>query len=82
MKKLIIIIAASFLVGCSSADIAGFSALGQSHHIKQFSGGALIGEWDSTGKIENERSSDGYYFQDTKTQKLIMVSGTVQITVN
>jgi hypothetical protein len=67
--------------GCSSGNYAAWSAWGKPHHIKQFSGGKLIGEWDSVGKIENESHSDGYYFEDKATRRLILVSGDVQITV-
>lgn len=81
------LIALSLLVGslvvapaCTSGNQAAFNAWGQPHHVKQFSGGILIGEWDSVGKI-NETASDGYYFQDAKTGKLISLSGTVQITL-
>lgn len=65
---------------CTSGEQAAMGAWGRPHHIKQFSGGNLIGEWDSAGKI-NETQSDGYYFQDLKTGKLVSVSGTVQITL-
>lgn len=71
-----------FLTGCTDATMSGISAYGQAHHIKQFSGGQLIGEWDSTGKVQNEAQSDGYYFEDAKTHKIVEVSGTVQITLN
>ncbi len=67
--------------GCSNADISGVKAWGAKHHVKQYSGGVLIGEWDSTGKIENETHSDGYYFEDVKTKKIVRISGDVQITI-
>jgi hypothetical protein len=65
---------------CSDGQNAAISAWGRPHHIKQFSGGVLVGEWDSTGKI-NETQSDGYYFEDAKTRQVVSVSGTVQITL-
>lgn len=65
---------------CSTSDQAAIGAWGKPHHVKQFSGGILIGEWDSTGKI-SETESDGYYFEDVLTGKLVSVSGTVQITL-
>lgn len=70
------------LSGCTSASRAGIAAYGQNHHIKQFSGGVLVGEWDSNGKVQNEEGSDGYYFEDLKTHKIVEASGTVQITIN
>lgn len=70
------------LAACSNATQSEYGAWGQSHHIKQFSGGKLIEEWDSTGAVSNEDKSDGKYFQDVKTGKLVDVSGDIQITVN
>ena len=82
MKKLIfIIVAAIALSGCKDATQAQFSGLGKPHIIKQFSGGVIVGEWESTGSISNETKSDGWYFEDAKTRKLVELTGTVQITV-
>lgn len=66
---------------CSDATNAAISAYGQKHHIKLYSGGVLIGEWESTGKINNEAHSDGYYFKDDKTGKLVTICGQIIITV-
>lgn len=41
----------------------------------------MIGEWDTTGKVENEGQSDGYFFQDAATQRMVCVCGQVIITV-
>lgn len=78
---LLLLLLTSCTWACSSGQNAALNAWGQPHHIKQFSCGQVIGEWDSVGKI-NETESDGYYFEDLKTHKLISLSGTVQITVN
>lgn len=81
MKRLMILVAILVSISaCSNADWAATRAWGQTHHVKQFSGGVLVGEWDTDGKI-NETQSDGYYFEDKATGKIVSVSGTVQITV-
>ena len=67
--------------GCKDATQAQFSAMNKPHIIKQFSGGVQVGEWESTGSISNEEKSDGWYFEDSKTGKLVELTGTVQITV-
>ena len=89
MKRLSLLLVMGFAlittvvcIGCSNANQAAMSAWGRPHHIKQFSGAKLIGEWDSTGKVNNEESSDGYKFQDAKTGQIVRISGHVQITVN
>lgn len=77
----ILLLAAIGISGCTDTQIASLQAYGQAHHIKQFSGGQVVGEWDSTGKVLNEPQSDGYQFEDAKTHKIVEVSGTVQITI-
>ena len=54
------------------------TSLGQSGHIKVYSGGVLIYEGDSTGKI-SKYNSNGYYFEDAKTRKLVRITGDIII---
>lgn len=70
-----------FIFGCSNAQMSSMQSWGADHHVVQYSGGVKIGEWTAHGKIENEESSDGYFFMDAKTGKPVMISGTVQITL-
>lgn len=81
MKSLMGCILLVFIMGCSNANLARFSALGKRHDVKCYSGGVVIYEGHSTGKIENEHQSDGYYFQDEQTGKFVTVSGNCVITV-
>jgi hypothetical protein len=84
MNKSLTILALTALViltGCSRANQAAIGAWGQDHHIKQFSGSVLIGEWDSTGKVNND-GENGYSFQDKATNLNVRISGHVTITVN
>lgn len=81
--KFAVISLALLAIGCTDAGWAGsVGSLNKSHHVKQYSGGQLVGEWDSTGKVLNEDRSDGYHFVDKKTGKLIRISGDLQITIN
>jgi hypothetical protein len=77
----IMIISAAFLGGCSRANTAAINAWGQKHVVTLYSGGQIVGQWETTGKIEDEDKGDGRYFQDDKTGKLISISGTYVITV-
>ena len=79
MKKLVVFVI--ILVGCSNARMAKIQAWGKKHHVTCYSGGVVIYDGDTSGKIENEMHSDGYYFQDDKTGKLVGVSGNCVITV-
>lgn len=84
MKRFWIAMAAMGIVlmtGCTDTQMAGYQAYGQPHHIKQYACGVLIGEWTSTGKVLSAEHSDGYRFEDSKTHKIVEISGTVQITL-
>lgn len=71
---------AAGLVGCTDAQMASVKAVGSAHHVKCWSGGIVIYEGDATGAVSNEAHSDGYYFEDAATKKLIGVSGNCVIT--
>ena len=81
MKKAILGVCLLALGGCSNADFAALSAFGKRHRVKCYSGGVVIYKGTTTGKIENEGYSDGYYFQDESTGKFVGVSGNCVITV-
>lgn len=76
---LIFVIGLFLICGCTDATIGKFKALGDSAHVTCFSGGKLIYEGCSTGKVKSESSSDGYYFQDKRTKKVMEVSGNCVI---
>jgi hypothetical protein len=63
------------LLACSDTDIAHMKSLGSSGHITCYSGGQVIYDGDSTGKIQTESSSDGWALMDAKTGRLVRVSG-------
>jgi hypothetical protein len=79
MNKLILIICLFSVLGCSRAKRSAILAINSKHRITLYSGGQAVRTWVSSGKIENESKSDGYYFQDDKTGKLIRVSGQILI---
>ena len=41
--------------------------------------GTVIKVWESTGNVSNEAQSDGWYFKDEATGKLVEVTGTLVI---
>ena len=69
------------VAACTDTCQAGLSAYGEPHTIICYSGGVKIGEWTSTGKVQNEGNSDGYQFMDSASQKQIRVSGECIIFV-
>lgn len=48
--------------------------------MELFSGGKRVGVWHTTGKIQSEEHSDGYYFESEETKGLITVSGNIVVT--
>jgi len=83
MKKILIIAALCLtLFSCKDSSIAQFNALGRKHIITLYAyDGSIIKQWESTGNVSNQAHSDGYFFEDSKTLKLIEVTGTVVIEV-
>jgi len=67
-------------IGCSDATKSQWSSLGQEHKIELWSGGKKVQEWTSTGKVMSESNSDGYFFCDKTTKKLVRVTGDLVIT--
>lgn len=81
LRLIVIASTAIFISACSDAERSAFNALGKKHRVTMYSGGKIVGEWVSSGKIENESNSDGYYFKDDATGKMVTVAGDVTITV-
>jgi hypothetical protein len=82
MKKIALLslaILALSTMGCSDADRAQFSSNGSAGDITCYSGGKVIYQGRSTGKIQTETDSDGWYFEESGTGKLIRVSGACVI---
>jgi hypothetical protein len=68
-----------FAVSCTDAGCSKLSSLGDRAKISCYSGGKLIYEGESTGKVSSERNSDGYYFKDAEDGRLKEVSGNCVI---
>lgn len=68
------------IVGCKDATQAQFKALGSRHKITMYGcDGRIIGQWESTGNVSNEAQTDGWYFEDVKTHKLVELTGALVI---
>jgi len=69
----------SLLSSCTDAERAKTFNLGDNAHIECYSGAYKIFDGFSTGKVENEGQSDGYFFKDKKDGHLKSVSGNCVI---
>lgn len=82
MKTAIIAAAlAALLSGCTDAQVSSLSAYGDPAHVICWSGGTLVYDGYSTGKVSRaDTGSDGYQFRDAKTGKFKEVSGDCNVT--
>lgn len=79
LLAILLLITVYLFTGCTSADRAKICAYGSKHKITLYSGGVAVRTWHSSGAISNEEHSDGYYFMDDATGKLVTISGQVVI---
>lgn len=83
MKKLSIILIGFALItmaSCTDSMVEKSFNYGNEFKVEMYSGGKLVRSWVSTGKVHTENGSDGYYFKDKSTGKLVEVAGDVVIT--
>ena len=78
--RALLIVAVLCFSGCTDAFKSQIEAYGNKHRIELWSGGEMVHEWTSTGKVMSEEHSDGYYFKDDDTGKLVRVTGDLVIT--
>jgi len=84
MKTLFVILVLGVLImsSCKDATQAQYNALGKPHIITLYGcNGNIIKTWESTGSVSNETNSDGWYFEDVATGKLVEITGTIIIEV-
>jgi len=66
---------------CTDAERAKLGGYGDEFKVEMLNcDGTVAREWISSGKVQSEANSDGYYFNDKKTGKLIEVTGRLVIT--
>lgn len=81
LKLLIILIGLVTLFSCTDAQRAKVGGLGDEFKIEMINcDGSIAKTWISSGKVSSEAESDGYYFKDKKTGKLVEVTGRLIIT--
>ena len=79
--KLLAIVLTLNLVSCTDAAQAKMGGYGDEFKIDMINCDGSTGKsWISTGKVLSEKDSDGYYFLDKETGKLIEVTGRLVIT--
>lgn len=67
-------------VGCSDAEWERNTSYGAKHKVQLYSGGTMVQEWTSTGKVMSLQAEDGWQFVDAETGRLVIVTGDLVIT--
>jgi hypothetical protein len=68
------------ITGCSDANRAAMGAWGDESVVLAYSAGKLTHAGISTGKVDSESNSDGYYYNDRcNGETLVEVGGDVNI---
>jgi hypothetical protein len=81
MKKIALLITAVVAFGCTDAEQSKMGGLGDKFSVELVNcDGTITHKWISSGKVLSEAKSDGYYFMEDKTGKLVEVTGTLIIT--
>ncbi len=81
MRNLLIIAIIVFVFSsCTDSTQAKLSGYGSKYKVEFVSGGQIVRTYVSTGKVQSEDKSDGYYFMDSSTGQLVEMSGDIIIT--
>jgi hypothetical protein len=75
---IIMIIVSMMLTSCTDATMSKFGGYGDTFTVKVLGPDTII-IYHSTGKVISEEGSDGYYFTNRETGKLVEVSGNIII---
>lgn len=71
MKALFMIAAVLALSACTDATRAHIGQYNDPAHVQCFSGGQVIYDGHSTGKIESNSQEDGLYFREKESGEFI-----------
>ena len=75
---IIMIIVSMMLTSCTDATMSKLGGYGDTFTVKVLGPDTII-TYHSTGKVISEEGSDGYYFTNRETGKLVEVSGNIII---
>lgn len=69
--KILLLSMTVVLAGCTDADMAHMSQFNDPAHVQCFSGGKVVYNGQSTGKIASNANEDGLYFKEKETGKFV-----------
>lgn len=62
--------------GCTDAEVASITAIGSPAEVTCYSGGQVVYQGQSTGRVASLHESDGWQFMEQGTNQFVRVSGT------
>lgn len=68
-------LAGTAVTGCTDTQRASLGAYGDSARVTCYSGGQVVADDFSTGKVANASDSDGYEFKSSTTDRFTQFSG-------
>ena len=80
--KLYLCIAALIFAGCTDGVIGKLKSYGRGAKVKCWSGGGIIFDGESTGKVLSEANSDGYYFVEKSSGQTVEIAADCIIKYN
>ena len=72
--KLYLCIAVLVFTGCTDGVLGKFKSYGSGAKVRCWSGGMIIYDGQSTGKVSSEANSDGYYFVEKSSGQTLEIS--------
>ena len=78
--QIFIILLALALTGCTDAAYSSLASYGSSATVVCYSGGTVIYDGESTGRVASTAQSDGWEFNEKTTNKFKRVSGDCVVT--
>lgn len=80
-KILLIGLTLLLIISCTDATRSKIGGIGGEYKVEMIGcDGKIVRSWNSSGKVLSEETTDGYYFKEKETGKLIEVSGSIIIT--
>ena len=68
------------VAGCTDASRSKLMGYGSQFEVTLYAcDGSVIKQWTSSGKVKSEETSDGYFFMDKASGRLIEVTGILVI---
>ena len=71
MKNILFLAAILTVAGCTDATMAHFSQFGDEAHIQCFSGGQVVYDGISTGKVAASETGAGVFFKEKASGKFV-----------